>query len=454
MIPNKSGSRFRHLVVPPMLTGVILLSVVLRLASAIYEGNTVEVLPGVADQLTYHTLATRVLEGHGFSFGTNWWPATLAGSPTAHWSFLYTLYLTGIYYVFGINPLVARILQVLIVGVLHPLLVWRIGSRVFGGRVGLTAAAITAAYGYFVYYAGALMTESFFIVAILWVMDTATDAAVKAKNGARLNGKTWLLLGLGAGTAILLRQLFMFFLPFLLVWLWYALRRYCPTRQIVSAAFALCLIPAVMVLPWTARNYFAFKRFVLLNTNAGFAFFWANHPVHGTSFIPIFRDDGPSYGALIPGELLKLDEASLDRQLLRAGLRFVAQDPGRYALLSLSRTREYFRFWPSAESSRAANLVRALSFGLFSPFMVIGVASTMIFWFRNKGASAPQASQYTCHFLFLMFVAVYTGMHLLSWALIRYRLPADGILILYAAYGFIRTAECIPALGPLVERRQ
>ena len=31
------------------------------------------------------------MTSHGFTFATDWWPATRVGEPTAHWSFLYTI---------------------------------------------------------------------------------------------------------------------------------------------------------------------------------------------------------------------------------------------------------------------------------------------------------------------------------------------------------------------------
>jgi len=34
--------------------------------------------------------------------------------------------------------------------------------------------------------------------------------------------------------------------------------------------------------------------------------------------------------------------------------------------------------------------------------------------------------------LLVLFVTVYTGIHLLSWALIRYRLPVDAVLLVFA----------------------
>jgi len=54
-----------------------------------------------------------------------------------------------------------------------------------------------------------------------------------------------------------------------------------------------------------------------------------------------------SYAALIPQELRHLNEAQLDKALLRRGLGFVLDDPLRFAWLSVGRAREYFMFWPS-----------------------------------------------------------------------------------------------------------
>src|SRR3974377_1927018 len=107
---------------------------------------------------------------------------------------------------------------------------------------------------------------------------------------------------------------------------------------------------ALLILPWTARNYRVFHQFVLLNTNAGYVFFWANHPIQGTNFKSVLGEGDPSYQDLIPKELLPLDEAALEKALMSRGIAFVSAEPGRYVLLSLSRVKDYFLFWPKADS--------------------------------------------------------------------------------------------------------
>jgi hypothetical protein len=168
---------------------IIVLSVFLRIVPAIVFGNSVVDLPGTNDQISYHALAQRVLSGHGFSFGENWWPVTRAGEPTAHWSFLYTFYLVAVYALFGVNPIVARVIQAIIVGILHPYLAYQIGDRLVGQKVGYIAAGITAIYAYFIYYAAMLMTEPFYITSLLGAFYLTMQMTSPAPSRQQ---KTWM----------------------------------------------------------------------------------------------------------------------------------------------------------------------------------------------------------------------------------------------------------------------
>jgi hypothetical protein len=197
------------------------------------------------------------------------------------------------------------------------------------------------------------------------------------------------------------------------------------------------------ILPFTAFNAARFDRFVLLNTNAGFAFFWGNHPIYGTSFIPILPPNVATYQSLIPVELRQLDEAAMDQALLKIGLGFVLDDPGRYVLLSLSRIPPYFNFWPSGDSSTISNFSRVASFGLFLPFMLYGM------WLSY--ARRAELGSFKPVVLLYLFMLVYTGIHVLTWTLIRYRLPVDAILILFAGGAILDLAVRVPSLRKLVQ---
>jgi 4-amino-4-deoxy-L-arabinose transferase-like glycosyltransferase len=395
---------------------IIILSTLLRLGAAIYLGDTIEILPGIHDQVTYDALARRVLTGHGFSYAANWWPATRANEPTAHFSFLYSLYLAGVYAIFGLHPLAARLLQALVAGVLMPLLLYRITRRTTGETTALVAAACSAVYIYFIYYGASLLTETFSILAILASLDLALNLAEKP------SWKQALLLGLALGTGVLLRQTLLLFVPFLLLWLLWQARGRIRWYHLVLPV----VIIALLIAPWTVRNYFAFGRFVLLNTNAGFAFFWSNHPIYGTHYVSVLPPDGPTYQDLIPPDLWALDEAAMDSALMRQGLQFVLDDPGRYLLLCLGRIPAYFKFWPSAESSTISNISRVGSFGFFLPFMLYGLVLSFRRW-RD-------------YLLLYLFALIHSGLHIATWAMVRYRLPVDAVLLPFAGLAVVDLA--------------
>lgn len=431
-------------------------AVFLRIFSAIYQGNTVAPLPGIYDQISYDTLARRVVNGHGFSFEEGHWPATPAGEPTAHWSYLYTLYLAAIYRIFSAEPLAARLVQAILAGILHTWLAWRIGTRIFGPNEGLIAAGLSAMYVYFFYYAGGLLTETFYIIGILWTMDASLRIAAgfnQTDMGSKLKGPKvllWLELGLAIGTTVLLRQVFLFFIPFLFIWLCWnlsnpqhessamsGLRQRLLCKPALQGIFIISLVLTILITPWTLRNFKAFNAFVPLNTNAGFAFFWGNHPIYGTDYVSLLPPGSPSYYDLIPPELLSLNEANLDRALLKRGIGFVFEDPVRIIRLSLGRAREYFKFWPSRDSSMLSNLSRVGSFGIAIPFILYGLGVSIKLIKHPRKTDQPAAI-----ILLYLFVVVYSLIHLVSWALIRYRLPVDAILLVFAALGLVDLIGC------------
>jgi 4-amino-4-deoxy-L-arabinose transferase-like glycosyltransferase len=440
---------------------ILLLSVLLRVGLAFSLGDAItETRGGTFDQISYDALALRVATGHGFSFGADWWPGVRADQPTAFWSYLYTLYLAAVYTLFGHHPLVARLIQAVLVGLAMPWLTYRIGTRLFGSRPALIAAAISAFYLYFVTYAASLMSEALYMVGILWTVDVSmrlAEALQHSRATARRRLGLGVELGLAMGLTLLLRQVIGVFLAALAVWFfWLAWRRHWLKQAMVPLATA-ALVLVLLCLPFILRNYRVFGVIAMPNTNVGINFFWANHPIYGTQFeATLDPSHGVSYQDLIPQELRGLDDARLDRALLARGLQFVRDDPGRYLRLSLSRIPIYFQFWPTAKSTLLSNAARLLSFGVFLPFMLYGLVLAL----RNarpggalRGQPAGQVADPTSSAettdshaaqadlrpaflaLVLLFMAVYTTVHLASWANVRYRLPVDALWILFAGYG-------------------
>ena len=306
--------------------------------------------------------------------------------------------------------------QGVIGSVLICILVYLLGRRLVSEAVGLVAAALTAVYGYFIYYNVALMTETFFIVFVLYALYLSLE--IKEKP----NIVRWVLLGLTLGLAALLRQTVLLFAPFLLLWLFRELRK----ERIQWWVFALPVIIIVsLILPWSLRNYLVFDRFLLLNSNAGYALYASNNPELATDW----RNE--IVVVPVPPELAGRNEAEIDQALTRRAIDIIIADPIRYLWLSLDKSLEYFKFWPSGESSRISNLNRVFSFGLYLPFMLGGLYLSLSRW-RS--------------FLPLyLFIVIHTGIHLLTWPSIRYRLPVDAVLMVFAGLALFELVSGIRA---------
>jgi hypothetical protein len=238
--------------------------------------------------------------------------------------------------------------------------------------------------------------------------------------------------------------------PVILVWLGWRLRWHRAGDQagfgwaaLASRITVTVAVIGACILPWTVRNYRAFGEVVLLNTNAGFAFFWGNHPIHGTDFIPILpNNERVNYQTLIPHEFHALNEAQLDRALLLRGLEFITSDPVRYVRLSISRSKEYIRFWPTPDSGALSNLTRIASFAVVLPLLLYGFAQVNRFTEAGRGAGGSV--------LILSVAALYSLVHLLTWTLVRYRLPVDAMTMPFAGIAIVtlfqRAANRAPVL--------
>ena len=63
------------------------------------------------------------------AFPVAWYPFAPAGAPTAHWSFLYTLFAAAVYALVGWHPLAVRLVSALLAGILLPLVIYFLARR-------------------------------------------------------------------------------------------------------------------------------------------------------------------------------------------------------------------------------------------------------------------------------------------------------------------------------------
>ncbi len=384
------------------ILGVALLA---RVGAALYLGNEVSGRSGANDEITYSMLGHRFATGHGMTFPEPWYPWIAADAPQSYFSYTFSLFMAGIYSLFGYQPLAARMVMAL----LSTAIVWMIyilGKELFQREVALLGAGIAAVYAYLVFYGATLVTETPFTLALM----LALYVAIRIRSGEWRGTKAWLLLGVVLAVAVLARIAIIFFVPVLLVWLYWAIRK---ETNVALVAIPLLLI-GVAMLPLTLRNYQIWGEFVLSEAQFGHVFWNGNHPGHLGNFHPfkVFP---------IPAEVLALNnDVLITNRLLELAVENIVANPRDFIMLTMTRLRELFVFWPTASSTLEANLLRVLSFGLIVPFALYGLLANL----RRFGELAP----------IYLFGLIHVGIYAVTWTMVRYRVPLDPFFILFAAY--------------------
>ncbi len=225
--------------------GVALLG---RLAVVLWAASRI---PPAADGTYYQTLATRLAEGHGYTW---LWPDG-AVTYAAHYPVGYPALLALVYAAVGVRPVAAMVLNALVgalaaVAVRRAVLPFGEGQR--GAPVALLAGLFVALHPALVPYTPALMTEG--VTAALLAIAAACAARGRFTVGA-------LVLGL----ATLVRPQSLLLAPLYGALVGVGSLRFARLR----GALVALAIAVVCCLPWTARNCVRMHKCALVSVNAG-----------------------------------------------------------------------------------------------------------------------------------------------------------------------------------------
>lgn len=387
-------------------------ALVVRVAAALFLGNTIRGLSGAHDEITYSMLGQRFAAGYGMTFPTDWYPWIRANTPQSYFSYTFSLFLATIYWLFGYVPLVARLIMA-VLSVLNVGLLYHIAQRLFTERIALLASAIAAGYPYLIFYGVTLVTETPFTLMLL----LAIAFALRLQVDPHLRFSTWLGLSVTLALMVLLRLAAIFFVPVLLLWVWFTMRQ--PRRLYHFCLPALVIASAIA--PLTIRNDWLWGQWNLSETQFGHVFWNGNHPDQQWDFHPYRVFPIP------PAVLASHNDVLINNQLLKLGVQNVIHDPLRFGFVTLARLRELFTFWPTADSGRLANLLRLLSFGWLAPLAAWGLVANLSRW----RTLAP----------IYLFLLIHTGIYAITWTMIRYRMPMEPFLIMFGAYTLVTLYE-------------
>lgn len=302
------------------------LALALRLVVVAYAANR---FPPADDGSFYHTVATRIAAGQGYTWA---WPDGVV-TYAAHYPVGYPALLGACYAVLGASPVSAMLLNALL-GSLLVVAVHSCALRITSLARARLAALALALHPTFVLYSAALMTEA--VAAATLVLLASYALFVAARGG----GSSWRLpLGLGGALLVFIRPQLLPLLPVLgavaVLVPEGASRSRALLARLRGGAEVLALA-LVCCLPWTLRNCAKMDGCVFVSANGGWNLLIGTLPEGKGSFAPI---SGPN----VPPECRsEFGEAGKDRCFGRAGARRIREAPLSWLALAPLKLGQMF----------------------------------------------------------------------------------------------------------------
>jgi 4-amino-4-deoxy-L-arabinose transferase-like glycosyltransferase len=243
-----------------LVVAIFLFAVLVRLAviGSTVGFHTPASAEPAADSRIHITLVENLLAGRGYSLD----------GPTGITPPLYIFFLAALYRVLG-DPAAVRLVQA-VVAAAGCLMLYAIVRRMHDAATGLIAAGLLSFYPLSAYLPGLHLTENLFLLLVLAFVWQAVRVQERPTT-VRAAG-----LGCLLGLAILTRAVFLAFLPFVLLWavvVWGI-----QTARAYRIFGLTALTAALVVSPWTLRNYLVFHAFVPVQSNSGMVFWAGNNP--------------------------------------------------------------------------------------------------------------------------------------------------------------------------------
>ncbi len=287
-------------------------------------------------------------------------------------------------------------------------LVYMLTLTVFADRLAAFLAAMaTALYPNLIFFTVLGLTEPLYIALVL-------AAFVAWYRGA------FAVAAVFATLSILTRPSIDLLAPVLVLYFALIIHR-LPWRSAALKLAAYAAIYCALMAPWWAYNFQAYGTFVRLNLASGEVFYLGNNPMN--------RSGGGIYG--VDGDLTQFasnpDPVARNAAQWAAGLDYVRNNPGRFVEMAAIKFVRFWRPWPYAAeySNWRYVVVSAVS---FVPVALLALFYLLRWSFADRVRAGP---------LFLL-VGYITAIHMITIASIRYRVPLEPFVIIFAAVAAAR----------------
>jgi 4-amino-4-deoxy-L-arabinose transferase-like glycosyltransferase len=399
-----------------ILAGALAVRLVYTIAG---PGNAYSEGPA-GDFFYFHTIANLIADGHGFVA-----PFTLQElghvQPTAEHPPLWPLLLSASSKA-GATGLLAHRLVGVPLGVATVAVLGLIGRRLGGETAGLVVAALAACHPLLVAADGSLMSETLFGLCVAAALLLTLRLLERPALG------TAVALGAAIGLAALTRGEGLFLLPLLAAPA--AWRARTGARERLALGAVALVAAALVIAPWSIRNWTTFDQPVLLSTNDSTVVTGANCPstYHG-------RDLG-FWRVQCRSPITKSNEAEQAAIWRREGIDYARHHAGRLAVVVPVRVLRTWDLWQPARQVKEAEgrdrTMESLGVGVY--FLLLPFAAYGALLLRRRRAPL---------WVILVPPALVTIVSVLAYGYTRFRHSADLAIVVLAGL----------ALAHLLERR-
>jgi 4-amino-4-deoxy-L-arabinose transferase-like glycosyltransferase len=337
----------------------------------------------------YFQLAQNVAAGNGLTFDGQ--------PPTAFRVPVYPLFLATV--TLGHKAFLPVVLAQASIGAATVLCGALLTAELFGSAAGITAAALAAAYPYYVVHDTALQETS------LFTLLTAFSVLLLIRARRTASARVAALAGLTLAVDVLTRATI---LPFALAApFWLAWAGDGGARRTCGALVCSGVLVAGLT-PWLVRSYLLTGS-PSLNTETGYSLWRGNNPYTFSHypFGSIDQSTAVAVRALSPQDVasvsaLGLNEALIDRWFLWKGLGFLQEHPWLTLRNSLSKIQAAFSWLPSPRRGFWPTTIYALT---YPPIMTLGLVGMIL----TRRSRREHSIIYLLFLSFVLVTAVFFG---------------------------------------------
>jgi hypothetical protein len=287
-------------------------------------------------------------------------------------------------------------------------LVYELAWELFKDRgAALLAAAGAALYPYFIFYSVVGVTETLFIALFL------------ATYLAWYRGY-FLIAAILAVLSILARPAVDLLAPILIIYFSFAFHR-LGLLSTAKNVLVYGLVYVALMSPWWIHNYAVYGSFVRLDLNPGFLLYAGNNPMnHSGGGIAGIDWDSDRFDSIA-------DPVARDRAFTDAALTYMKEHPARDIELAWQKFIRFWQPWPYAPEYRNFFYI-VVSLVSYGPILLLSLAY-LTFWGRQDLRIILPI---------LLFIGYLTAVHCVFVSSIRYRLPVEPFLIIFASEALSR----------------